>query len=58
MAKFGRFDPRNKKRDRHKYQSLNRDVRIKEQQKSKKGYLLSDEYVVVYSYDEGDIHDE
>ena len=58
MAKFSRFDPRNKKRSRHKYQSLNRDIRIKEKQKSKKGYVLSDEYVVGYTSNEGDIHDE
>lgn len=29
MAKFGRFDPRNKKKDKHKYDSLNRDIRIR-----------------------------
>ena len=58
MAKFSRFDPRNKKRSRHKHQSLNRDIRIKNQEKSKKGYVLSEEYVVGYTSNEGDIHDE
>ena len=28
MAKFSRYDPRNKKRDKHKAQSLNKDFRI------------------------------
>ena len=31
MAKFGRFDPRNKNRDRNKYRSLNKDIRIREE---------------------------
>lgn len=30
MAKFGRFDPRNKKRNKHKTQSQNKDFRIRE----------------------------
>ncbi|MBV22749.1 MAG: hypothetical protein CMA53_01430 [Euryarchaeota archaeon] len=30
MAKFGRYDPRNKKRDRNKNQSQNKDIRIRE----------------------------
>lgn len=29
MAKFSRFDPRNKNRDRNKQRSLNKDVRIR-----------------------------
>lgn len=29
MAKYGRFDPRNKKQDRHKQQSIYKDVRIR-----------------------------
>jgi hypothetical protein len=28
MAKYGRFDPRNKKSGRNKYRSLERDIRI------------------------------
>lgn len=28
MAKYGRFDPRNKKKDKHKYDSMNREHRI------------------------------
>jgi hypothetical protein len=30
MAKFGRYDPRNKKKDRNKKHSLNKDNRIRE----------------------------
>jgi hypothetical protein len=30
MAKFGRYDPRNKKKDRNKNHSLNKDNRIRE----------------------------
>jgi len=30
MAKFQRYDPRNKKKDRNKKQSLNKDTKIRE----------------------------
>jgi len=30
MAKFGRYDPRNKKRDRNKNAAQNKDIRIRE----------------------------
>ena len=30
MAKYGRFDPRNKKQGKHKSQSLEKDLRIRE----------------------------
>ena len=58
MAKFGRFDPRNKKRDRHKYQSLNRDHRIKESRKGKKSYLHLDQNVLEYSHEDNGEYDE
>lgn len=29
MAKYGRYDPRNKKRNKHKYESLDKDLRIR-----------------------------
>jgi hypothetical protein len=58
MAKFGRYDPRNKKRDRHKYQSLHRDIRIKEQRKSKKGYVQYDQSVIEYSHEDNGEYDE
>jgi hypothetical protein len=54
MAKFTRFDPRNKKRGRHKHQSLHKDLRIKNSHKSEKSPLLSPQTVVVYSYNEGE----
>lgn len=44
MAKYGRFDPRNKKNGRNKSHSLNRDIRIKESEKDvrkKKPFLVS-----------------
>ena len=36
MAKFGRFDPHNKKRDRNKQKSLHKDIRIHENDKDRK----------------------
>ena len=30
MAKYSRFDPRNKKRGKHKSESLDKDLRIRE----------------------------
>ena len=30
MAKYNRFDPRNKKRNKHKTQSMDKDLRIRE----------------------------
>jgi len=33
MAKFSRFDTRNKKRGKHKYQSQERDIKIKKYEK-------------------------
>lgn len=36
MAKFSRFDSRNKKRDKHKYESQERDIRIKHVEKPSK----------------------
>ncbi len=35
MAKFKRFDPRNKKKDRNKSRSINKDLRIREQEEHK-----------------------
>jgi hypothetical protein len=36
MAKFSRFDPRNKKQNRNKMRSLDRDIRIHEEKKSQR----------------------
>lgn len=44
MAKYGRFDPRNKKSGRNKYRSLERDIRIHETEKGsrKKEWVFED----------------
>ena len=53
MAKFGRFDPRNKKQGRNKQKSLYKDIRIHENDKDRKmlGYnhtqVIFDELVTV-----------
>ena len=55
MAKYGRYDPRNKKNDRNKNRSLNRDIRIKESEKDvrkKKTVLVS------WVEEDGDQYDE
>ena len=54
VAKYSRFDARNKKRGRHKTQSQTKDFRIKNTDKMKKNYLLSPELVVEYDYNEAD----
>lgn len=36
MAKYGRFDPRNKKKGRHKSNYLHNEKRIREERKSQK----------------------
>lgn len=56
MAKFSRFDPRNKKRGKHKSQSLEKDLRIREvDEYSRNGKQMLQE--VVYD-NENDIFDE
>lgn len=51
MAKFGRYDPRNKKKDRNKRQSLNKDNRIRETEQFERSQVLlrevqfEDEYI-------------
>jgi len=32
MAKYSRYDPRNKKKDRNKSRSMNKDIRIRDQE--------------------------
>jgi len=58
MAKYGRYDPRNKKNDRNKNRSLNRDIRIKESEKDvrkKKTVLVSWIEEDDDQYDENDV---
>lgn len=47
MAKYGRFDPRNKKRGKHKSQSIDKDFRIRDadRKKVKMKYEVYDEKV-------------
>ena len=45
MAKFDRFDPRNKKKDRNKKNSLNKDVRIREEESRSANQMLLREIV-------------
>ena len=60
MAKYGRFDPRNKKRNKHKTQSLEKDIRIREEKSSKKqkNGVHSSLNMVEYIYNEGENDDE
>lgn len=57
MAKFSRFDSRNKKRGKHKKQSIHKDFRIKNYIKNEKNYLHSSENMVEYYYNEGGYND-
>jgi hypothetical protein len=52
MAKFGRYDPRNKKKDRNKKNSLEKDQRIKtlDNETKLQGYSLNE---VMYDEYEG-----
>ena len=53
MAKYSRFDPRNKKRGKHKSQSENKDLRIREVIDSEEKQLLSEVmYDDEHDYDE------
>ena len=45
MAKFDRYDPRNKKKDRNKKNSLNKDVRIREEDRRGANQMLLREIV-------------
>lgn len=40
MAKFSRYDPRNKKKDRNKNNSLSKEIRIREQEHKSKINLM------------------
>lgn len=57
MAKFSRFDPRNKKRGKHKQQSIYKDFRIKNYIKNEKNYLHSPQHMVEYTYNEGEYNE-
>ena len=42
MAKYSRFDPRNKKRGKHKSESLEKDLRIREVQDYESKRMLNE----------------
>lgn len=52
MAKYGRFDPRNKKSGRNKYRSLERDIRIHDTVKGgrKKEWMHDDSDDDIYAH--------
>jgi hypothetical protein len=55
MAKYSRFDPRNKKRGKHKSESLEKDLRIREVQDYESKRMLNEVmYDDQYDYDELD----
>lgn len=59
MAKYSRFDPRNKNRDRNKQRSLNRDIRIRQEDQPRtkiKGYAVESVWYDEYE-DWDDSHD-
>ena len=58
MAKYSRFDPRNKRKGRHKARNQQKDFRIKNTDKMKKNYLLSPLNVVEYKYNEGENYEQ
>ena len=57
MAKFGRYDPRNKKKDRNKRHSQNKDIRIREVPEEKKYPLDKALKEVIYD-DEVEFHNK
>ncbi|MAG49624.1 hypothetical protein CMO86_08235 [Candidatus Woesearchaeota archaeon] len=58
MAKYSRFDPRNKRKGRHKAHDQQKDFRIKNTDKMKKNYLLSPSNVVELDYNEGETNEQ
>ena len=51
MAKFGRFDPRNKKRDRNKNISQTKDNRIRDVEESRTGFKIQGHNIDYAMYD-------
>lgn len=52
MAKYTRFDPRNKNRGRNKQRSMERDLRIRETEKKGRQYVLQEvRYDNIYNED-------
>jgi hypothetical protein len=55
MAKFTRFDSRNKKNGRNKLRSLNKDIRIHEVKKGRKLIGHTFEYIIVDEIEKNEI---
>ena len=52
MAKFSRFDPKNKKKDPNKKLSINRDSKIKSVEKDRRIQGKTIEYVIQDQHDD------
>lgn len=57
MAKYSRYDPRNKKRGKHKSQSMDRDFRIREVN-DKEGKVLLQEVMYDDEYDNDELENQ
>tara|TARA_R110000772_G_scaffold79238_2_gene169604 strand:+ start:171 stop:356 length:186 start_codon:yes stop_codon:yes gene_type:complete len=57
MAKFTRFDPRNKKNGRNKRISLYKDIRIHEVEKGRKLLGHTFDYVVIDEIEQNEINE-
>jgi|TARA_B100001093_G_scaffold373138_1_gene358139 hypothetical protein len=58
MAKFSRYDPKNKKRNKHKSQSQNKDLRIRDVEESGTSFKLKGhqvDYVLLDGLDDYDV---
>ena len=60
MAKFGRFDPRNKKQGRNKQRSIYKDIRMHDLDKGRKisGIKVNEIWVDEWANVEGEYDDE
>ena len=59
MAKFSRFDPRNKKRDRNKQNSMYKDLRIRmEEEKGRRKHRIDVTGIKNVAEDEDDYEQE
>jgi len=58
MAKFGRFDPRNKKNGRNKERSLYKDIRIRAVEEKERQKNWSKNTIWTGQYDETEYEDD
>lgn len=57
MAKYSRFDPRNKKKARNKTRSLEKDHRIRKEEKEIRGPKITGVWIDEAEFIEQDVHD-